>query len=347
MNIDKLYVGLTFKNYKEFCIAMGIPVKTSTNSRKAQFKELERYCTYIKQGQKITITEIFAQPLDKIDHRKDIDKEGNNSKYVEHVKVLLLHKLSKAEGHKYTILKNRLFESLGMVNPQYLDKELFIKYLLKKDNRFTKFDINHLYLRANDRLTRILFDSLNSLKRRFLLDYNELPMIVRIDKEGNESHTIATDEEKALLVSIKYNVLADMKLNSITQVRFKFKLEEFYKRVNKVLNDKYDILYSYKIIELLFTKEDVLHELSLIEIKQNRKDLNNKVIDTINEHARDVYYKNEKEYNEGLMNFLLDDNEEETWGGEKPIEQFRGFRHKTDYIDIQLELAEYLLRIDD
>jgi len=69
MNIDKLYVGMTFKNYKEFCIAMGIPVKTSTNSKKAQFKELERYCTYIKQGQKITITEIFDKPLDKIDHR--------------------------------------------------------------------------------------------------------------------------------------------------------------------------------------------------------------------------------------------------------------------------------------
>jgi len=347
MKIYKLSEGMTFKNYKELCIFLGIKLMTSTNSKKAQFKELERYCTYTKQGQKITITEIFLKPLDKIDHRKDIDKEGNNSKYVEHVKVLLLHKLSKAEGHKYTILKNRLFESLGMVNPQYLDKELFIKYLLKKDSRFTKFDINHLYLRANDRLDRILFDSLNSLKRRFLLDYNELYMIVRINNEGKEQHTEATDEEKALLMSIKYNVLADMKLNSITQVRFKFKTEEFYKRVNKVLNDKYDILYTYKIIELLFTKKDVLNELSIIEIKQNRKDLNNKVIDTINDHARDTYYKNEKEYNEGLMNFLLDDNEEDTWGGKKPIEQFKGFKHKADYIDIQLELAEYLLRIDD
>jgi len=347
MRIDKLSVGLIIKNYKELCIILGIPVKTSTNSKKAQFKELERYCTYTKQGQKITITEIFAEPLAKIDHRKDIDKEGNNNKYVEHVKVLLLHTLSKAEGHTYTILKTKLFESLGMVSPQYLDKEKFIKYLLKKDSRFTKFDINHLYLRANDRLTKILFDSLNSLKRRYLLDHWESTIIVRINNKGIEQHLEASDEELALLVSIKYNVLLDMKLNSITQVRFKFKLDEFYRRVNKILNDKYNISYAYTQIEIIYTQEDVLHELSLIEIKQNRKDLNNKVIDTINQNARDVYYKNEKEYNEGLMNFLLDDNEEETWGGEKTIEQFKGFRHKAEYIDIQLELAEYLLRIDD
>jgi len=169
-------------------------------------------------------------------------------------------------------------------------------------------------------------------------------MIVRINNEGKEQHTEATDEEKALLMSIKYNVLADMKMNSITQIRFKFKLDEFYKRVNKILNDKYNIAYAYKQIEIIYTQEDVLHELSLIEIKQNKKDLNTKVIDTINQNARDTYHKTEKEYNDGLMDFLL--NEKPTIGRYTEM-QFKGFKHKPDYIDIQLELAEYLLRIDD
>ena len=339
MNINKLILDQTFKNYKELCSILEMPIKGG-KGKQIQLNELSRYCVLIKQGQKITVADIFAESLEKIDLRS----EGNRSKYVEHIQCQILHTLSKTKGYKYTITKNNLFESLGMVNKMYLDKALVLKLLPKKDNRFTKFDINHLYLRANDRLTKILFDSLNSLKRRYLFDYWELTIIVRINNEGKEQHTKATEDEKALLVSIKYNVLLDMKMNSITQIRFKFKLDEFYKRVNKILNDKYNIAYAYKQIEIIYTQEDVLHELSLIEIKQNKKDLNDKVIDTINQNARDTYHKTEKEYNDGLMDFLL--NEKPTIGKYTEM-QFKGFKHKPDYIDIQLELAEYLLRIDE
>jgi len=336
MNISKLYLGLTIKNYKELCIFLEIPVKGG-NGKQIQLNELSRYCNFTKEGKKFTFNEIYEEPLEKIDLRS----EGNNSKYVEHIQAQLLHTLSKAEGHKYTITKNNLFESLGMVNAQYLDKALVIKFLSKKDSRFTKFNINHLYLRTNDRLTRILFDSLNSLKRRCLIDYNELHIIVKIDDEGKEHHLRANDDEKTLIMSIKYNVLQDMKLNTITQVMFKFKTEEFYKRVNKKLKE-YGIDYAYKQIELLFEQEDVLHELNKIELQQHKKNLNDKVIETMTINTRDTFYNNEKEYNEGLMDFLL--NERPMIGRYNEM-KFTGFKHNSDYIDIQLELIEYILRI--
>jgi len=336
MKISKLSEGMTFKNYKELCLFLDMPVKTG-NAKLVQMNELSRYCAYTKQGQKITITEIFSEPLPKIDLRS----EGNNSKYVEHIQAQLLYTLSKAEGHKYTITKNNLFESLGMVNHMYLDKASVLKLLPKKDSRFTKFNINHLYLRTNDRFTRILFDSLNSLENRCLLNYNDIYIVVRIDEEGKEHHLKATDEEKVLITSIKYNVLQDMKLNSVMQVMFKFKTEEFYRRVNKKLKE-YDIDYAYKQIELFFDKNNVIYELSKIELQQHKKELNNKVIETMTINTRDTYYKNEKEYEEGLMDFLLNDKPAiGTWGKE----QFKGFKHNADYIDIQLELIEYILRI--
>ena len=336
MKISKLSEGMTFKNYKELCLFLDMPVKTG-NAKLVQMNELSRYCAYTKQGQKITITEIFSEPLPKI----DLSYAGNNSKYVEHIQAQLLYTLSKAEGHKYTITKNNLFESLGMVNHMYLDKASVLKLLPKKDSRFTKFNINHLYLRTNDRFTRILFDSLNSLENRCLLNYNDIYIVVRIDEEGKEHHLKATDEEKVLITSIKYNVLQDMKLNSVMQVMFKFKTEEFYRRVNKKLKE-YDIDYAYKQIELFFDKNNVIYELSKIELQQHKKELNNKVIETMTINTRDTYYKNEKEYEEGLMDFLLNDKPAiGTWGKE----QFKGFKHNADYIDIQLELIEYILRI--
>jgi len=337
MNINKLSEGMTFKNYKELCIFLDMPIRNG-KSKILQLEELSRYCTFTKDKQKITITEIFTEPLPKIDLRS----EGNNSKYVEHIQAQILHTLSKTEGHKYTITKNNLFESLGMVNHMYLDKASVLKSLPKIDSRFTKFNINHLYLRVNDRFTKILFDSLNSLKNRCLINYDDdIYIVVRIDSEGKEQHLQATVKEIALITSIKYNVLQDMKLNSVMQVMYKFKTDEFYRRVNKKLKE-YDIDYAYRQIELIFTKKNVLHELSKMELQQHRKELNDKVIETMTINTRDTFYKNEKEYEEGLMDFLL--NERPSIGKYTEM-QFKGFKHNPDYIDIQLELIEYILRI--
>ena len=51
-----------YKNYKELCGAMGWAVASGC-SKKSQFKDLERYCKYHKEGQKIVIDEIFEAPL--------------------------------------------------------------------------------------------------------------------------------------------------------------------------------------------------------------------------------------------------------------------------------------------
>jgi len=344
MNIQTLTSGLILKNYKDLCATLDIKPSSSNNSRKAQYKELERYCTYTKQGQKIIINEIFAEPLPKLDHRKDLDKEGNNSKYVDNIKYLILNTLSETEGHKYTLTKDRLFALLGMVNQQYLHKEIIKKVLPKKDDRIGQYEINHFYLRVNNRLTKILFDSLTSLKRRFLIDYREVTMVVRLDQKGIEQHTEATENEIVLITGVKYNVLAEMNLNSIMHVMFKFKTEEFYNRVSEILKNNYGIEYSYNVIELLYKKENVLKELTILEKKRHRKELNNKVIETINNHSQNTYDKNIKEYNEGLEDFLYNDK---PMFGKWNESQFKGFKHKLDYVDIQKELAEYLLRIDD
>ena len=51
-----------YKNYKELCGAMGWNTTTG-NAKKSQFKDLERYCKYHKEGQKIVIDEVFETPL--------------------------------------------------------------------------------------------------------------------------------------------------------------------------------------------------------------------------------------------------------------------------------------------
>ena len=72
---------MTFKNYKELCLFLDMPVRSGTSGKKSQLKELDRYCMYIKNGQKFIITKIFDIPLEKIDHRGTRTKRTRNTIY--------------------------------------------------------------------------------------------------------------------------------------------------------------------------------------------------------------------------------------------------------------------------
>lgn len=85
MNIEKLYVGLTFKNYKVLCEELGIEIKNSSGTKNAQFKILAQYCKFEKSGQKIIITEIYETPIPKYDGRG----KNPNSRYGNRFKIPL------------------------------------------------------------------------------------------------------------------------------------------------------------------------------------------------------------------------------------------------------------------
>jgi len=337
MDISKLTIGMTFKNYKELCLFLDMPVKAG-KSKILQLEDLSRYCVFTRDKQKYIVTEIFIEPLAKMEY-----VNGNNSKYVEHIKYMLLHKLSTCDGYTCTFTKNNLFEFLGMVNPFY-SKKAFIKKIIQTNNSdISDFDINHFYMRSNDRMTRILFDSLNSLKRQFLISYREVDMIVRLNEKGIKEHNEANKEEIKLIMDIKRQVLLDMKLTSMMQIIFKFKTEEFYRRVTGILKEEYDIEYTYKQFELIFTKENILEEIEILESKEHKIELNDKVCDVVNKNAYSTYKKNIEKYERELEEYLLSD---ELAIGNFNETGFSGFRLKFEYLDFQLELTEYLLRLD-
>ena len=91
MDISSLEVGQIIKNYKVLCEILEI-TPSAGNTKKAQFKELERYINYEKQGQKFIVKEIYNEIKEKVDMRsviKEDDKrhDGNNNIYGEDIKV--------------------------------------------------------------------------------------------------------------------------------------------------------------------------------------------------------------------------------------------------------------------
>lgn len=64
MKIEKLFVNSEFKNYKQLCSFLEVPIK-SGSSKVAQLNELKRFCSYKKQKQSFIITEVYDNPLPK------------------------------------------------------------------------------------------------------------------------------------------------------------------------------------------------------------------------------------------------------------------------------------------
>ena len=66
MKFENLYEGQVFKNYKDLCATLEI-TPTDGSSKRAQFKDLDTYCEYHKEGHKIIIDEIFdTNEVDRI-----------------------------------------------------------------------------------------------------------------------------------------------------------------------------------------------------------------------------------------------------------------------------------------
>lgn len=331
MNIKNLKENLIISNYKQLCSLLEIK-PAAGNSKKSQLKDLQRYCKYTKDGNKFIILKVYDKPLEK----SDLRKQGNNNIYVNHVKYLILQRLSTSDGYIASFTKNNLFEFLGMVNPLYNQK--YIRNKLKSD-KISSFDINNFFLRANEKLSEILKSSLKSLQNQMLINYKYVNIIVK-NIDNNEIHTKATPEEDKNILSIQRETLLEMGYKNIIQVFYNFKTEEYYNKCNEKLKERYNIERTYKQYEIIYNQKHVIQELNHLELTKHRLQLNNKVINKINNHASKIYKEAENNYNQKLLDYIVSSDNIN-------LDKFKEFKYKETYLEIQRELAEYLLRIEE
>lgn len=333
-----LHPGDTIKNYKTLCALLNEETKTG-NAKIYQVKEWLRYFDYEKDKQKYIITKIYQTPLPQDDKYL----YGNNSIYIKHIELLLLNYLSKQEGQQTRITLKNLFLLLGMINQYYIKED---KENLKTNSDYiTDYQINHFYQRTYQKLREIIFTSLNNLRNRRLIDYEELTMVNKqeINPYTNKKYTIeceATEDEKNIIRDIEKEILINMNLENMTIMHLKFKQKEFYSQVNQLLQLKHNINYTYKDIKILFTKKYIDQALQQAELFMQRKMLNDKIVIAVNEQAQKKFNKSQKEYDEQVeeyMNHII--------GKPSNMALSKFFKLTDVYLYAQQELAELLIRL--
>lgn len=336
--IKELSSGQEFKNYKELCSFLNEEEKTG-NAKKSQIKEWEQYFALEKQGQKITISEIYEKSKPKVDLRA----EGNAQIYLKHAECTLLNSLArKSKRNDFQSIEMTTSEILllsGFCNSNYIQDDY--ASILEINPEIKNFDINDFYKRVGFKLYKATETLVNNLKNRFILDVDKIYKIT--DEKGKRT---ATKKEKKKITDIKKKVLREMGLKDITEVYNKFKTKEFYERVSESLYDKYGWKDCYMVYELSFFKNELqndiqIYQKELEEIENERKLLNTKIADSIDEQAVTLYDKNQQRHQQSIEDLV----EAFETGNADKISDKKPFLLHSNYVINQKKLCEYLIKI--
>lgn len=329
MDIKKINEGDVIKNYKEMCNLLGENILGGC-SKKAQLKEWERYFDFGRKGQKFIIEKIYDIP-------KPVTLR-ENAVYVKAIELLLMYELSKKPGNCCRYTKTNLFRLLGMINDSYAENKKYI--VSNKLKEYKNWEVRHFYGRTNQKLSEILFSALNSMKRRCLIEYSEQNIIVERTDDNELIYKIASPSETELILQAKKNVLAEMGYTKIPFIKF----DEFYEKVNEKLKELYDWNCVYREYEIIYNREFMKNDIVVVEkeikdeLREKQIKLNCDIISAINKQADKLFEKNRN-------NFLKSSFENDSLFEESDGFENKKFYYPDNYIDVQNDLAEFLLRI--
>lgn len=268
-----------FKNYKTLCETLGWKI-TDGNSRKKQMKELDLICRFSKNGNKFLIEEVYED-------RADAEfKKACRVKYMDNLEnIIMAFLLFKGDGRKCLASKNHFMREVGLINSNFsLCKEYQFKTAkhLGVDIRTVTeyFNLNTKTLKAD------LERALKNLSKMKLIDYNTVTLLCKYEKindidkyvfeeeiddlgnktlkssiehDGRDRHTVATDEERDILLMAGRQALEFFGLRDISEVYSKGYATKYYDIIEnfvrfKIPNYKfsyegYDIIYRQEMIE--------------------------------------------------------------------------------------------------
>ena len=267
MKIENLKVGQILKNYKDLCEILEIEFKSGGNAKKTQFKELERYCKYHKNGHKIVIDQIYSKELEKVDNRK----LGNNNEQARCVRYLLLNLLSGFKIEKNEVIgfsQALLLKKLYMVNDNYKTA----KYTRREYAQALEVEeraINECFDYIENSSISAIRRAVVTLKSQSILGYKY--SFSWCDHKGIHNHCTVIEENAIHLM--EEEVMDEMNIRNKHKIWEFGRWEEFKTKVTKKLKKEYKSLfpkieYYYYSFHFNYNNDSIQRQMRYMEQKQ-------------------------------------------------------------------------------
>lgn len=302
-DLDNLELNKNYK-YKELCTLFNENIFNG-NSKKAQFKEWERYIK-IEKGEKATfiITEIYEIPLQKEDNRGKSDgSRANNVVYGEYIDRILIDYLQNTYKNgiciKY-ITNNVLAEVLGIINCNFRvannKKVKFKQFISTKEIKITNTAMYSVFNKANEIKRKPIIASLDRLQKQELIDWDFNYMIFFEYSVRN-----ATEDESKIIFECEEQALEQMNITDRRKLMKNDKLKnKFYDIVNFLAKQSLEecdgIFQGFKIT----IQESILDIRQLVDIQKLRTGLNQLIIRKVKDKMITNKINIENEYHKGI-----------------------------------------------
>lgn len=296
MELKGISEGQVVPSYRALCELLDEPVKSS-NAKKAQLKEWERYFKFHKvKGDRyaICIEEIYETPLPERIRVDDI--------YSALVQVILCDYLrmpDKLIDGSLILTKKQLYEVCGMVNSKYIEpteKEIVVANF-ERENKLSrqssKWLMNKFNTRVNSRLNNIIYKVLNRLKRKKYIIYDDYYIITE-NVDGCSVKREANGHERNAYLNICQKAKNKLGITYVNDYNSK----EFYKTVQEMIYEEFGWESCYQYIRINYADgfTQVNYELSkkelMEEINKNRTAINTQVVKMFERLVREDYKKN-------------------------------------------------------
>ena len=322
VDVNKVRIGQVFKSYRKMCEELNQEVLYG-NSKEAQLKEWRRYIEWVKDGQKIVVTDIYDTPLDRTDGRVT----NGTQKYQQYIEDILLAYMdseinkdnakTNIEGcdYQFAFTLNGLALLCNMVNKRYVAKNID-RVLI--DAGYTKFNIKDFFSRTELKFSLIINNALQNMEKRKIINYNKVLIV-----EQNGEKRVATVHDENDYLNMEKLALTKMNYSSIVEVFIYNKAKEYYALVDENIKKHlgWDKCYKAYVINLNNRSID-LEKAYLEQTNQtNKLELNQKLIQFFNSQAKNKYIRSCKD-------------------------ELNGFRLPPNYNQQQKGLSDFLLKVD-
>jgi hypothetical protein len=323
MNMENLIEGIEIKNYKVLCELLEI-TPSAGNTKKSQFKELDRFCKYHKEGNKYIIDTIFEEQKEKEDLRKYNGGDHNNIEYIQTIETLVLNLL--AEQNKGIIFLSRysILNKLKMINDNYS----FCKTRVPKLSQLINIDKEYIYEfydTTDGTLQRNLEKALNNLQNKCLVIWSKEITVCEAINNGGQieeicykdqydeevhiyknkldlNHREATDEEKQFILYHEKEVIKELDKSGKQEI-IRCKLWDTFKNMMKERLIREGIIFYYDSYKIICNEEHIYEEITEIydllltksEKKNNEDLLNQAIVERLQENLQKRKNRTDKE----------------------------------------------------
>lgn len=295
------------------------------NTKKANLKNLERFCEWKKEGQKFVITNVFDNPKKRLDKRSD----GNNMIYVKLIETILLDYFIQQDQCSLDFTKKQLWEALGMINQQFLKNDgnpSFVTELQEIDDRVRQWHIDKAYDSSRKKLNDITKAALKSLQRRKLIEYRDNVLVAH---EGKEYFEVTRNYQIERVLQCEKEALNDLGCKNLREVIYNsnpdISLEKYYEIRNCKLKERIGFDFVFRRYSIVCNRKFLDQGIEENIVELNKKLLNGKIIDSLDKQALKDYARNREAFQKGETKF----------------------RYPDYYVNIQRLIFKQILNIDD